>query len=113
MQGSASQRDASGFDVGPREGIEYVLAFVDSAPAAVFLIVRGTEIHFCFVPAFWGRSEPVARGFIAWLWENTPAGLYNGPVPAHNRLALQLAKRVGFTEISRTPELVLLEIRKP
>jgi hypothetical protein len=113
MQGAARRAPGASFEVGPREGIEYVLAFDQETPAAVFLIVGGTEIHFCFVPAFWGRSEPIARGFIAWLWENSSARLYKGPVPVHNRLALQLAKRVGFTEQAPGENIVMLEIRKP
>jgi hypothetical protein len=101
-------------DVGPRDGIEFVLARADDgAPTAVFLIVAGVDVHFCFVPAFWGRTEATARGFIAWCWAETVYKLLHGHVPVHNRLALQLAQRVGFTEYGRTSEHVLLEIRKP
>ena len=106
--------EAVDFEVGPRAGLEFILARADDgAPAAVFLIAGGVEVHFCFVTAFWGRSEPVARAFIAWCWANTLYKRLLGPVPHHNRLALRLAKRVGFTEYAVQGDLVLLEIRKP
>lgn len=104
---------AEALTIGPVRGIEYILARVDSAPAAVFLIVGGRELHFCFVPAFWGRSLPIARGFMAWLWENTAGCLYSGAVPSHNRLALQLALRVGFIVVDRRGGIVLTQIERP
>ena len=120
-ESGAKSQEPGAFQVGPLEGIEYVLARFDCAPAAVFLIEGRAALHFCFVPAFWGRSEAVARGFIEWLWQNTTAGLYKGHVPEHNRLALQLAKRVGFTEKkteggsqeSGDGRLIVLEIERP
>jgi hypothetical protein len=102
------------FAVGPIEGIEYILAFDGERRAsAVFLLVGGEEVHFCFTPEVWGHSEWIARGFLSWVWANTSASRLLGPVPVHNRLALRLAKRVGFQEYGFTGDLVLLEISRP
>lgn len=95
--------------------IEYILADQGGAIAAVFLIVDGFEIHFCFRPRMRGKTEPVARAFLAWVWASTPATRLVGLVPKHNRLALRLARAVGFTEFAAgsNAEHVQLEIRKP
>ncbi len=46
------------FTVSAIAGIEYVVARDDEGrPLALFLIVDGHEIHFCFVPEAWGRTE--------------------------------------------------------
>lgn len=108
------ESEAADFEVVPRVGLEFILARADDgAPAAVFVIAGGVEVHFCFAVACWGHSEPIARAFIAWCWANTLYKHLLGPVPHHNRLALRLAKRVGFTEYAATETLTLLEIRKP
>lgn len=113
MTGGSEGRDT--FEVGPRVGIEYILAKEDSEPVAVFLLVTGlwplapAEVHFCFVPAAWGRTRPIAIAFLEWVWKNTAHTRLLGPVPAHNRLARRLAIACGFEP---GPEQVL-EIRKP
>lgn len=116
--------EADALEIGPLEGIEYIVVFEEipklnaegnrlvSQPVAVFLIVQGCEIHFCFVPAAWGRTVPIARAFLVWVWENTNAKKLLGPVPIHNRLALRLACAVGFTEYATRGGHVLTEIRK-
>jgi RimJ/RimL family protein N-acetyltransferase len=104
----------SGFMPGPTHGrIAYIVAREGAAAAAVFLIVDGLEIHFCFRPRTWGRTEPIARAFLEWVWRETDATRLVGPVPKHNRLALRLARAAGFTEFAATVDHVLLEIRKP
>jgi hypothetical protein len=102
------------FRAGPSCEIEYIIARDrDGSAQAVFLLVDGEEVHFCFAPSVWGHSEWIARGFLSWVWANTSASRLLGPVPVHNRLALRLAKRVGFREYGFTQELVLLEIARP
>src|SRR5438105_10316579 len=89
------------FHIEARADLEFVLASEDGEPAAVFLLRAGggfAETHFSFLPAAWGRSEAIARAFVAWVWANTHYRRLVGPVPAYNRLALRLAKRVGFTQ---------------
>jgi RimJ/RimL family protein N-acetyltransferase len=103
--------------------VEYVIARDGGAAVAVFLIVDGNEIHFCFTPASWGKTEAIACGFLAWVWTHLPATCLYGPVPSYNRLALRLAKKVGFLETGRRSnvltkggreyDLVQTEIRKP
>lgn len=104
-------------DVGPREGIEYILA-TDGGAIAVFLLAsRGadTEVHFCFSPEVWGHTKPIAIAFLEWVWANTSHVRLLGPVPSHNRLALRLAMACGFTDTGHPPATGhwLLEIRKP
>ena len=59
---------------------------------------KTAQVHFTFVPAAWGRTKSTAREFVHWVWENTSLDRLIGPVPSHNRLALQLAQSVGFTQ---------------
>lgn len=101
------------FEVGPAPQIDYILAREGARPLAVFLIVQGVEIHFCFVPSVWGHTLPIARAFVAWVWANTDAKVLLGPVPAHNRLALRLACAAGFREYANRGGNVLTEIRRP
>ncbi len=102
------------FTVSALSGIEYIVARDDGGRArAVFLLVDGAEVHFCFVPEAWGHTEAIARGFLAWVWANTGQTRLVGPVPRHNRLALRLALKVGFAVYGALNDLVLLEIRKP
>lgn len=93
-------------------GIEYVLARDGAEAVAVFVLVDG-EVHFCFSPAAWGTTRPIAQGFLQWVWTHTDRRHLLGPVPAHNRLAIRLARAVGFTVCGKANGLVLLEIRKP
>lgn len=109
-----SAPELAGFEVGPLPGFEFVLATEDAKALAVFVVVDGDEVHFCFSPDAWGHTRAIAAGFLHWFWANYPnATRLLGPVPRHNRLALKLAKAVGFHECAETPELILLEIRKP
>jgi hypothetical protein len=129
------------FLVAPVEGIDYILAYehercgcdpvhdyvpicapydeqvercvAGRRPVAVFLIVQGVEIHFCFVPEAWGRTLPCARAFLTWVWTYTDAKRLLGPVPIHNRLALRLACACGFKEYATRGGHVLTEIERP
>ena len=82
-----------------RPDLQYILAEEWQYPAALFLLRDcGTfgEVHFCFLPHAWGRSEAIAREFLAWVWANTDFKRLVGPVPSYNRLALKLAKQAGL-----------------
>ena len=73
----------------------------DGNEAAFLIFPKGdkqAEIHFTFVPTAWGQTKAIARGFLKWVWENTEFDRLLGPLPSHNRLALQLAQSVGFTQ---------------
>ena len=111
----AGMRPPAALEVGPTPRIDYIVAREGSAAVALFLLVDGVEVHFCFRRRVWGRSDPIARAFLAWVWASTPATRLVGPVPIEKRLVLRLARLVGFTEFAAgsNPELVLLEIRKP
>lgn len=105
------------------EEIEHILCRWKSDPVAVFLVVKTNEIHFCFAPRAWGLSQAIAESFMSWLWENTTQDRFTGPVPSYNRLALRLAKVVGFSQydISKNAvqrrgvlyDLLHLEIARP
>jgi hypothetical protein len=115
MTGSLEGLEA--FEVGPCRGIEFVLAS-DPDPVAVFLLERRRDgsvaVHFCFVPAAWGYTLPVAAAFLEWVWKNTAHTRLLGPVPAHNRLARRLAIACGFEPGADLPgQDQVLEIRKP
>lgn len=105
--------DPRPFEVGPREGLEYVLAVENNKPIGVFLILDGVELHFCFSPDVWGHTLDVARGFLDWLWSNSTANVLVGPVPKRNRLALSLALRAGFKEYGSDDQLVYLTLQRP
>ncbi len=101
------------FAVEPREGLEFITARETGSLLAVFLIERGREVHFAFAPSAWGRTLPIARAFLEWVWANTEYTRLVGPVPRYNRLALRLARAAGFEETGTAGALILLEIRKP
>lgn len=95
------------FDItkSPAPGILFVVAYDLGAIAeALFLLCDSpeghdtAEIHFCIAPTAWGRSEPIAREFLKWLWEHTSIERLIGKLPAYNRLARKLAMKVGFRE---------------
>ena len=86
------------FQVGPRPGLQYVLVREKGYPVAVFLILAGIEVHFCFSPRVWGKTLEIAREFLEWAWENLDTPLLVGPIPTHNRLARKLALSAGFSE---------------
>jgi len=85
-------------DVGPREGLEYVLATEHGKPVAVFVILQGIEVHFAFSPGAWGSTLETSKAFLDWAWKHLDTPVLVGPIPKHNRLALSLARRCGFTE---------------
>ncbi len=113
------------------EGMERftaVLAREDGEAVGIFLLADGTkpgfcEVHFCFVPAVWGRTIAIGRAFVAWVWEYTSLVCLRGPIPSYNRLALELAQECGFSRYGVVPEaglknrkrfdLILTEARRP
>jgi RimJ/RimL family protein N-acetyltransferase len=106
------------FQAGPGRGLDYIVAWDQGAPAAVFLLLAANgdeaEVHFCFAPDYWGKTEAIAREFLAWAWRNTGYRRLLGPVPLHNRLALRLARAVGFHPApEQRHDLLLLEITRP
>lgn len=86
-----------------REGLTYVLARDKGRLLGLFVLVaceQVAEVHFCLTPDAWGRrtTVKVGRAFVEWVWEHTGLTWLLGPVPAHNRLALTLAKACGFSD---------------
>lgn len=119
------------FDPRPHDGLTYVLAHDRGRLVALFILRQHgdlsetAEAHFCFAPEAWGRSTTakVGRAFIAWVWANTPLQWLLGPVPAHNRMALALARACGFTDFlvqrhcitkgGKLFDLLTLQIKRP
>ena len=86
-----------------RPVVSYIVARVDEAVAAVFVLIStlaSGEIHFAFLPEFWGRekTEKVGREFLSWLWRTSSLRKLVAPVPGHNRLCRRLALAVGFRD---------------
>lgn len=110
------------FPLGPVPGIEYVLARDSTGPVAVFVLVDGDEVHFAFAPTTWGNTTAIASAFVAWFFRTTSEARLIGPAPTYNRLAIRLAKAIGFRETGTVPnavkrhgtpyDLVLLEIKR-
>jgi len=75
----------------------------DGMLAGVFVLFpthpHVAEVHFCFLPSSWGRTEEGGKAFLAWVWRETSLNTLIGPVPGYNALALALAKRCGFREV--------------
>ncbi len=118
--------DREAFNPVTKPGLEFVTATKDGRVLALFLLIeRGTaaEVHFCFRPEAWGQAEAIARAFVEWIWRETPIQWMIGPVPEHNRLALKLAEKAGFTRFAveraavrkrgRDYDRVLMQIRRP
>ncbi len=88
-----------------KPGVECVIASDARGPLALFLLCkwqtdpRAAEVHFSALPLTWGRSSAVVSAFLAWVWENTPLDILIGKLPSYNRLALRLAKEVGFEKV--------------
>lgn len=111
-----------------REMLVYVVARMRNVPVALFVLtgmLNRAEVHFCMIPDTWGRARTVSIGkaFLGWVWRETSLDWLVGPVPAHNRLALRLAKACGFTENGeqrgcvtkggRTYSRILMQVRRP
>lgn len=101
--------------VGPQPGTDYVLVEQEKKNVAVFVILNGLELHFCFCKEVWGRTLEIAQAFLEWAWKNYDTSVFIGPVPKRNRLAVKLAKRCGFKESHYTDrdELVYLYCERP
>lgn len=106
----------------PALPIEYIVAREEGAPVGLFLL-SGAEVHFCLLPATWGGTERIARGFLAWAWRNTRHLRLVGKVPEYNALARKLAQAVGFVEVGREPgavqkngkpwDRIVMEVERP
>lgn len=100
------------FEVGPSPNIRHVVAYENGLALAVFVLVamshpQAAEVHFCILPDEWGDSKRIADGFLAWLWQKTSLMELAGPVPSYNRLAIKLAKAVGFVQSIRVDQAVI------
>jgi RimJ/RimL family protein N-acetyltransferase len=83
----------------------YVLAYEDDELLGLYLIIEGEtawDIHVCLLPLAWGPPALAAsRAVCEWIWANTDCPRLECAIRADNRLALQLAKRSGFSESGR------------
>lgn len=88
------------FRVWPSSKYTAYLAFNDDTPIGVLLLFPThpgeAEAHFCFAPPAWGCSRETARLWLEWVWKNTAFERLTGTTPSFNRLALRLARSVGF-----------------
>lgn len=106
----------------PLGDLIYILAKDNDDPIALFLL-RGEQLDYCFMPWAWGSSIKVGIRFIEWAWSNLGIKQITGETPTYNRLALKLAKAVGFQVYGRTPnagtkngklyDLILLRMQRP
>lgn len=97
------------FQPAPRDRLVYVLCHRGAQVVALFVLVSNfheAEVHFCFSPEVWGRTKEIGRAFLDWVWRETSLNRLVAPCPAHNRLALKLAKACGFTEIATERDAV-------
>lgn len=103
------------FEVGPKDGLEYILATEHGKPVAVFVVLQGVEVHFCFAPGVWGRTLEIAQAFLEWLWSHAETAMLIGPIPKRNRLALSLALRAGFKKSDYTDreDMVYTYMKRP
>ncbi len=95
--------DREDFRVRPKEGLRHILVYEQGKPVGVYLLVnlddsKTAEVHFCLLPEVWGRAVPITESFLAWVWRNTTLQRLTAPVPDYNRLALRIARLVGFRE---------------
>jgi RimJ/RimL family protein N-acetyltransferase len=96
------------FQVNTDPRIWYVLARENGRVLGVFtLLGQNTvlyEIHWSLLPCAWGRrTVPATTGAIAWMFAHSPARRIIGAIPAYNRLAIKLARRVGMREFGVNP----------
>jgi len=98
------------FEVAPETGCQYFVAERSGEVAGLFVLRKieadVAEVHVCIVPAAWGTSAAIVRAFLAWAWQNTGYGKFVAPVPGYNRLALRLARSVGFRQSLQIPRQV-------
>jgi RimJ/RimL family protein N-acetyltransferase len=91
------------FRVKPQPDLLTILAEDDGEPIAIALLRiqdQCAEVHFCFSPSRWGHTRSTAEKFLNWIWSKTNLTMLIGPVPSYNRLALRLARGVGFGKIT-------------
>lgn len=66
------------------------------------------EVHTCLLPHVWGEDAlEIAKGLLAWTWDNTPCVRLVTSVPDCNRTALSFAKKSGMTEWGLNPTAFL------
>ncbi len=96
--------DREDFRARAKEGLRHILAYEQGKPVGVYLLVNlgksntDAEVHFSILPEAWGRAVPITESFLGWVWQNTTLQRLTAPVPSYNRLALRIAKLVGFRE---------------
>ncbi len=57
------------------------------------------RIHFCLLPAVWGKSALViGMKFLKWVWQTTSLNTLQAPVPSYNLLARKFALSLGFIQ---------------
>lgn len=87
-----------------------ILAYHEAEMVGVFMLFPKSpamaEVHFCLSPMVWGRTRRIATEFLQWVWLNTSIMTLTGPVPAYNRLALELALDVGFEKVAVKPNAI-------
>lgn len=55
-------------------------------------------IHIAADPEIWGKTEPIAREGLAWIFQNTLYNKIHTMAPEFNRLAIRLARQCGFEQ---------------
>ena len=81
------------------------------------------ECHLALLPLAYGKSVPLGKCFVDWIWNHTKAESIEAPVIADNRLACSMVEKVGFRNTSRCAgkwlkggfrhDLIVYEINKP
>lgn len=85
-------------------GIYYLTPISDDGEVAGVFILHAhnsvtCEIHTCILPGHRGHSSVrYGREALRWMIDNTPHQKIITHVPAYNRVALALARRVGMVE---------------
>lgn len=87
------------FEPPQHETILYLVPIEDK-PLGVFMVFPTTsvcfEVHTNILPEYWGKALEAAKALIAWVFTQTECEKLITRVPAFNKLAYQLAIRVGM-----------------
>lgn len=119
--------DPGEFVVAAYESIWYVLCYDGPELLGCFALFPQNsttwQVHTILLPQAWGRATDAARGFVEWVWANTPCLRITTVVPVFNRLALRLAEKAGmvkfgtdtgsFLKNGQLYDQILLGISKP
>ncbi len=90
----------------------YIIARDGDNPVGLSMLVPQNVIcydcHICMLPCAWGqKTAATVRGFLDWIWANTPAKRLTASIPDFNRLAVNLALRSGFEIVGINPKSFL------